>query len=157
MNNDIRSDIRILFWYQSLPICIKKHKKEGMNRLEDEGLSPTQSLLGIPNLIFWTILSIFNCYYQVKKMYEVNRYQVEDDSLYVYESIWQFLKRSVWQMVSTWNKLSLIQKYKPKRTSWDEIRMKANRQSSTVSALGILKLILKPFLVMLRFSILLSK
>ena len=107
---------------------------------------PLNLFLGFPTSYSEPFLSIFHYYHQLKKMYEVNRYQVEDDSLYVYESIWQFLKRSVWQMVSTWNKLSLIQKYKPKRTSWDEIRMKANRQSSTVSALGILKLILKPFL-----------
>ena len=33
----------------------------------------------------------------------------------------QFLKRPVWRKISTWNKLSLIQKYKLKRTSWDEI------------------------------------
>ena len=34
---------------------------------------------------------------------------------------WQFLKRPVWRKISTWNKLSLIQKCKLKRTSWDEM------------------------------------
>ena len=33
-----------------------------------------------------------------------------------------FLKRPAWRKISTWNKLSFIQKYKLKRTSWDEIR-----------------------------------
>ena len=81
---------------------------------------PLNPFLGFPTSYSEPFLSIFHYYHQLKKMYEVNRYQVEDDSLYVYESIWQFLKRSVRRKILTWNRLSLIQKYKLKRTSWYE-------------------------------------
>ena len=82
VNIYIRCDFCSLSWYQRLSICIKKHKKEGMNKV-DEGLSPTQFLLGIPNLIFWTIFIQLPSHSLLlsidKKMYEVNRYQVDEE------------------------------------------------------------------------------